>query len=297
MVKNDNIRIKRRKPDFMLYGFSYLFLILAGIFLVALPFLPIAPPSELIGYVFMGIGALFSVSGLILYIALLYRGIRPKDALVITNKGFTNYWVGGKEGVYVEWVNIASMKVFGLTKAPMLGLTLSDTDTYLDKLDGRHAKIAKNNLELGIPVIAISQREVAVKIEELKPLFSRMIKGAISWEQYAAHNKKIEAKEATPAAPRGFTVEPDHLTEKREQRTRTVEIPPVETAVETPAESPVVTPVETPAEAVAETPKEAVEESAMDELTRLLMDMKKAEKKDVPAEESEAEITMLNMDD
>ena len=29
MVKNDNIRIKRKKADFLLYGFSYLFLILA----------------------------------------------------------------------------------------------------------------------------------------------------------------------------------------------------------------------------------------------------------------------------
>ena len=28
MVKNDNIRIKRKKADFLLYGFSYLFLIL-----------------------------------------------------------------------------------------------------------------------------------------------------------------------------------------------------------------------------------------------------------------------------
>ena len=228
MVKNDNIRIKRRNPDFLLYGFSYLFLILAGIFLISLPFLPIAPPSEAIGDVIMGVGILFAGSGAVLYGILLYGGIRPSDALVITNKGFTNYMVGGKNGVYVEWVNIASMKVFGLTKAPMLGLTLSDSDSYVAELDGKHARIARNNLELGIPVIAISQREVAVQISDLKTLFSRMIKGAISWEQYAAHNKKIETHEDVPQTTHSFTVEPDHLTEKREHKTRTVELPPVD---------------------------------------------------------------------
>lgn len=265
MVKNDNIRIKRRKPDFLLYGFSYLFLILAGIFLIALPFLPIAPPSELIGYVFMGVGVLFAGAGLILYIMLLYRGIHPTDALVITNKGFTNYLVGGKEGVYVEWVNIASMKIFGLTKAPMLGLTLSDNDSYLESLDGRHAKIARNNLELGIPVIAISQREVAVKIHDLKPLFSRMIKGAISWEQYAAHNKKVEPREEAPATAHSFKEEPDHLTEKREPKTRTVELPPVEPVVEAPVEIPVETPTAEPEEVVEKPVEEKIEMLSMDD--------------------------------
>lgn len=214
MVKNDNIRIKRKKADFLLYGFSYLFLILAGIFLISLPFLPIAPPSQAVGYAIMGVGILFAGSGLILYCMLLYRGICPTDALVITNKGFTSYLVGGKNGVYVEWVNIASMKVFGLTKAPMLGLTLSDTDSYVEELEGRYARMAKNNLELGIPVIAISQREVAIQIAELKTLFSRMIKGAISWEQYAAHTKKIETGEETPVV-HSFTEEPDSLVEKK----------------------------------------------------------------------------------
>lgn len=228
MVKNDNIRIKRRKAYFLLYGFSYLFLILAGIFLISLPFLPIAPPSEVIGYVIMGVGILFAGGGMVLYGMLLYRGICPADALVITNKGFTNYMVGGKNGVYVEWVNIASMKVFGLTKAPMLGLSLNDSDKYLEELDGKYARIARNNLELGIPVIAISQREVAVQIAELKTLFSRMVKGAISWEQYAAHNKKAETGEETAETAHSFTVEPDHLTEKKEHKTRTVELPPVD---------------------------------------------------------------------
>lgn len=214
MVKNDNIRIKRKKADFLLYGFSYLFLILAGIFLISLPFLPIAPPSQAVGYAIMGVGILFAGSGLILYCMLLYRGICPTDALVITNKGFTSYLVGGKNGVYVEWVNIASMKVFGLTKAPMLGLTLSDTDSYVEELEGRYARMAKNNLELGIPVIAISQKEVAIQIAELKTLFSRMIKGAISWEQYAAHSKKVEAGEETPVV-HSFTEEPDSLVEKK----------------------------------------------------------------------------------
>ena len=191
-MKNDNIRIKQKKSDFLLFGFVYLFLILAGIFLIGLPSMSIAPSDEILSIVFLSIGILFVAGGSVMYGILLYHGICPKDALIITNKGFTNKMIGGKEGVYVEWVNISSMKVFGLTKAPMLGLTLADNEAYISSLSGKSAKDARANLELGLPVIAISQRDVFLKIPELKNLFSRMIKGAISWEQYASHNKKAE---------------------------------------------------------------------------------------------------------
>lgn len=214
MMKNDNIRIKQKKADFLLYGFAYLFLILAGIFLISLPFLSIAPASDILSIVFMSIGILFTVGGGVMYGILLYRGICPKDALIITNKGFTNRMLGGKEGVYVEWVNVASMKVFGLTKAPMLGLTLTDNEAYIASLGGKAARDARTNIELGLPVIAISQRDVFLKIPELKSLFSRMIKGAISWEQYASHNKKADLH-PEEIVEYHFEEQPDELSETK----------------------------------------------------------------------------------
>ena len=213
-MKNDNIRIKQKKSDFLLFGIAYLFLILAGIFLIGLPFLSIAPANDILSILFLAIGIAFVVGGGIMYGLLLYRGICPKDALIITNKGFTNRLLGGKEGIYVEWVNVASMKVFGLTKAPMLGLTLADNEAYISSLSGKDAKDARENLELGLPVIAISQLDIFLKIPELKSLFSRMIKGAISWEQYASHNKKADLHSEESVEHR-FEEQPDELTEDK----------------------------------------------------------------------------------
>lgn len=201
MMKTDNIRIKRKNSDFLLYGILYLLLIMMGIFLIGLPFLSFAPSGG--SRVFLVIlGILCVGAGGTMYGMLLYRGLCPQDALIITNKGMTNHLVGGKEGVYIEWVNVASMKIFGLSKAPMLGLTLEDTEGYLSALSGRYEKEARDNLEVGLPIIAIAQRDIFLPIGELKNLFSRMIKGAISWESYSAQGKKTESSaEASDEQP------------------------------------------------------------------------------------------------
>lgn len=198
MVKNDNIRIKKKEAYFFLYGFGSLLTVLLGIFLIALPFLLELEGSALL--LLPIIGSLVLVVGGTLYALVVYRGLKPKDALIITNKGFTNCLLGGKDGVYVEWTGVTSMKVFGLTKSPMLGLSLADNDAYLATLDGSALKDARANVDLGLPIIAIAQRDVFVQIGELKNLFSRMIKGAISWEHYSAQGKKSD-DEHTADAP------------------------------------------------------------------------------------------------
>lgn len=204
-MKTDNIRIKRKNSDFLLCGGMYLLLVLVGIFLIGLPFLSFAPSSGGPKIFLVVLGILCIGVGGTLYGMLLYRGLCPQDALIITNKGMTNHLVGGKEGVYIEWTNVSSMKIFGLSKAPMLGLSLEDNDSYLSLLTGRHEKEAQANLEVGLPIIAIAQKDIFLPIGELKNLFSRMIKGAISWESYSAQNKKTSASAhmtaEKPAAP------------------------------------------------------------------------------------------------
>lgn len=199
-MKTDNIRIKRKNSDFLLCGILYLLLILVGIFLIGLPFLSFAPSGG--SKIFLVIlGILCIGTGGTLYGMLLYRGLCPQDALIITNKGMTNYLTGGKDGVYVEWTNVSSMKVFGLSKAPMLGLSLENNDSYLSMLNSRAAREAQSNLDVGLPIIAIAQKDIFLPIGELKNLFSRMIKGAISWESYSTQSKKPAPPADSPAPP------------------------------------------------------------------------------------------------
>lgn len=226
-MKTDNIRIKRKNSDFLLYGVLYLLLVLVGIFLIGLPFLSFAPSGGSSGIFLVVLGILCVGAGGALYGLLLYRGLCPQDALIITNKGLTNYLLGGKEGVYIEWTNVSSMKVFGLSKAPMLGLSLEDNDSYLSMLSGRNEREAQANLEVGLPIIAIAQKDIFLPIGELKNLFSRMIKGALSWETYNTQNKKPAASAAAPA---GTPAAPD-------------------------APSPAVTPVRRPSASAAERPR------------------------------------------
>ena len=223
-MKTDNIRIKRKNSDFLLCGVLYLLLILAGIFLIGLPFLPFAPSGGGSTIFLISLGILCIGVGGALYGLLLYRGLCPQDALIITNKGLTNHLVGGKEGVYIEWVNVSSMKVFGLSKAPMLGLSLEDTDSYLSMLPTRFAREAAANMEVGLPVIAIAQKDIFLPIGELKNLFSRMIKGAISWETYSTQSKKTaSAASAAPASPAAAPSAP--TAETPVQRQPVTEIP------------------------------------------------------------------------
>lgn len=233
MVKNDNIRIKKKEAYFFLYGFGSLLTVLLGIFLIALPFLLELEGSALL--LLPIIGSLVLVVGGILYALVVYRGLKPKDALIITNKGFTNCLLGGKDGVYVEWTGVTSMKVFGLTKSPMLGLSLADNDAYLATLDGSALKDARANVDLGLPIIAIAQRDVFVQIGELKNLFSRMIKGAISWEHYSAQGKKTEEEQT--AAP-AFTPAVQEETVSAEDTTLVSETPAKEQPAEKTAEFP-----------------------------------------------------------
>ena len=240
-MKTDNIRIKRKNSDFLLCGGLYLLLILVGIFLIGLPFLSFAPSGGGAKIFLVILGILCTGAGGTLYGLLLYRGLKPQDALVITNKGMTNHLVGGKDGVYIEWINVSSMKVFGLSKAPMLGLSLENNESYLSLLSGQHAREAQANLEVGLPVIAIAQKDIFLPIGELKNLFSRMIKGAISWETYNS-SKKTGAAPETPSAPHtdpAPRVEPVRPARPTDPAPRVTPIRPVQPTEPAPRVTPV----------------------------------------------------------
>ncbi len=196
-MRNDNITIQQRNSSFLKFGLIFLALLVAGLFLIALRFLSFGPKEDPLRLILTVAGGVLAGTGLIGYVLFLIRGVRRKDALIITNKGFTNLLVGGKEGVYVDWISVKSLKVFGLRKSPMLGITLADDDSYLECLSGRDLREAQYNRSIGLPTITISQKDVRTDIEELKNLFSRMIKGAISWDNYSRQEQRKEQPRPT----------------------------------------------------------------------------------------------------
>lgn len=191
-MRNDNITIQQRNGSFLKFGLIFLALLLVGMFLISLRFLSFGPKEDPLRLILTVAGGVLAAAGLIGYVLFLIRGAKKKDALIITNKGFTNLLAGGKEGVYVEWITVKSLKVFGLRKSPMLGITLVNDDDYMQCLSGKDLREAQYNRSIGLPVITIAQKDVRTDIEELKNLFSRMIKGAISWENYSRQEQKKE---------------------------------------------------------------------------------------------------------
>ena len=179
----------------MTAGLIFLGCLIVGLFVAALRFFPFGPDTEPLRLVLTIAGASVAAVGLIGYIISLVRGIKPKDALIITNKGFTNLLIGGKDGVYVDWIQVRSLRIFGLRKSPTLGITLADENGYLSMLDGKDLREAEYSRSVGLPVISIAQKDVKTDIEELKNMFSRMVKGAISWENYMRQEKRKEAVE------------------------------------------------------------------------------------------------------
>ena len=171
----------------------FLLLLVAGLLLIGLRFLSFRPDSASLRLILTIAGGVLAAAGLTGYIVSVVNGIRPKDAIILTNKGFTNLLIGGKEGVYVEWTQVRSLRIFGLRKSPMLGLSLVDEDAYLQQLFGKDLKEAEYNRSIGLPVIAIAQKDVKSTADELKNLFSKMIKGAISWENYMRQERKSSA--------------------------------------------------------------------------------------------------------
>lgn len=192
-MTNDNIRIKRKR-HFILYGLLSLVILIAGVLLIAMPFLQEKLANPTLFYV---IGSILVLLGLASYALVLVQEILFPDALVLTNKGFYNHLIGGREGVYVDWTDVTSIKIFGLSKSPSLGLTLENTEDYLQMLDGRQLARATENIAMDLPLIEIPQRCVDLPISELKALFSRMVKGALSWESYSSQGKKAEPAKTT----------------------------------------------------------------------------------------------------
>lgn len=195
-MRTDNICIKQRNRSFLLYGFCALVGLLAGIFLVCMRFLDFGLDKTGLTLTTVA-GTVLILVCLILYGLIIYRAVKQKDALILTNRGFTNMLVGGKEGVYVEWTAVKSLRIYGLKKSPMLGITLNDNTPYFALLSGKDLMDAQANAELDLPVISIQQRDVLSSIEELKNLFSRMVKGAISWENYTAQRDGRTSQDMT----------------------------------------------------------------------------------------------------
>lgn len=172
MLKEE-FRVKRKVENFTLKGLFFLVMIILSLLCVLLPFFYDVP--EEYKSAIIGVGAFSFVYFMSRFVRLIYLGFRPKDALILTEEGFHNYIDNPKKGVFVNWSNVSSVKIFGPEKALMIGVELFDIEILSELLKKSKSKELKANVETGLPAIIIKQAEIVPRLSLILPAFNDYI--------------------------------------------------------------------------------------------------------------------------
>lgn len=185
-MNTQKIEIKERRNGFITKGFIYLFLSLISLFIALLPYI-FTKLSENRIYFFL-VGGVAFVACAILFVLHLFRECKPQNALVLTQRGFTD---AINTGDYeVEWTNVSSVKLLGKKDAPYLGISLENTDIVIENLKNKHADVIRDNLEENLPAILIDQTEVRISLSELKDLFTKYVRESRTVENEVPQKNK-----------------------------------------------------------------------------------------------------------
>ena len=191
-VRNDKIEIKKRTPNFVARGLLRLAAALVSLFCACLPFITEFGARYGVYFYVVGFAAFLYFAAL--YALLLYRGIRPQNALVVTNRGFVEYISNPSAGISVDWTNVQSVKVFGPKKAPLLGIALEDNDIIIERQKKALADELRTNLETGLPALVLPQAQIAQPVVELKKKFDIFIRSARSIDELSKTSEHFPAR-------------------------------------------------------------------------------------------------------
>ncbi|MBO4452552.1 MAG: hypothetical protein J5793_01325, partial [Clostridia bacterium] len=171
-MNSNKIHIKSRTPAFIVKGAVFLILMMISLACALLPYLAGVTDGSMnliraAGWIVFAVTTAF-------FIYLVVNEIRPRDAMILDSRGFTenNHLLGAS----VEWTNVASVGIYGTKENPVFGITFENNDIVINGLRKRAADEMRVNIENNLPSVLISRNEVAVSLKELRDTFNRFIR-------------------------------------------------------------------------------------------------------------------------
>ena len=151
-MNESNINIKERNSNMLVQGVLYLFGSVMSLIIALTPFLSSDAMKIKTVFYIVG-GALFALFAS-MFVLLLYKECNPKNAIVITSRGFYDRNNVG-EGILVEWTNVASVKMLKRNQNPFFGIILENTDIVLAQMNKKNSQEMRENIEENLPHIII----------------------------------------------------------------------------------------------------------------------------------------------
>jgi len=102
----------------------------------------------------------------VLSVYLLVRLIQRRPSVVIDADGIHDNASMASAG-FIRWSDIASATIFSVKNQKMVGILLKDNDRFLSRFGMIRRALAKANISMGYPLVAIPETAVSVKAEQL----------------------------------------------------------------------------------------------------------------------------------
>lgn len=170
---NREFRVKKGSGAFLVKGIFSLIMFLLSLCCSLFPKLRYIESSYTIYIVIIGLlgCAYFSF----MFMMTVISGIKPSDALVLTENGIYDFITYPGKGLFIDWENISAVKIIGSEKSPILGIDLFDTEIFIGTLKKSIGEEIRTNIEAGLPAIVIKESEVASKLSHILPAFNDFI--------------------------------------------------------------------------------------------------------------------------
>ncbi|PKM63292.1 MAG: hypothetical protein CVU97_00925 [Firmicutes bacterium HGW-Firmicutes-21] len=165
--------VKKGSGAFMIKGLFYLLMMLLALLCCLFPKLYNIAAEYRTYIVAIGFSACLYFT--FMFVFTVYTGIKPFDALILTDNGIYDFVNYPRKGIFIDWANVSSVKIFGSQKAPLLGIELYDTDALIETVKKSIGNDIRTNVEAGLPAIVIKQSEIAPRLSQILPAFNDII--------------------------------------------------------------------------------------------------------------------------
>lgn len=170
---NREFRVKKSLGAFLLKGIFSLVMFLLSLCCCLLPKI-FGVNADYTLYILI-VGILGCVYFSFFFMMVVISGIKPADALVLTESGIYDFVTYPGKGLFIDWENVSSVKIIGSEKCPILGIELYDTEIFLGTVKKSIGNEIRANIEAGLPAIVIKQSDLATRLSQITPAFNDFI--------------------------------------------------------------------------------------------------------------------------